>query len=80
MNGDSIYDQHKMTALMLDRKTRYKSQSSKSHFHHKDTDAQLMQRVHVDPWYQGKKKNKESSLVKYFNFRQTKENFVFCVP
>lgn len=25
MDSDSIYDQHKMTALMFDRKTRYKS-------------------------------------------------------
>lgn len=46
MDSDSIYDQHKMTALMFDRKTRYESKSSKSHFHHKDTDAHLMQQFH----------------------------------
>lgn len=48
MDSNSIYDQHKMTALMFDKKQgRVKAASHVSIT--KDTDAHLMQHFHFDP-------------------------------
>lgn len=49
MDSDSIYDQHKMTALMFDRKNKVQELKQRVTFPSQDTDAHLMQLFHFDP-------------------------------
>lgn len=74
MVSDSIHDQHKTTALMFDKKmfdTRVKAAS-----HISITNTRMLIWCNNFILILEIKK----ITLKYFNFRQTEENFVFSVP
>lgn len=66
MDSDSIYDQHKITALMFDRKNKLRELKQQSHI--SITKTQMLIWRNIFRFWSSRSENKPQARVKYFNF------------